>query len=366
MARLVRTPAALDHAVRTLAQAPSVALDTEFHPERQYFPQLMLVQLRAEGDEPLLVDPLDGLDLRPLGEVLAAVPVLLHGGSMDIAILKRVTGFAPNVVFDTQVMAGWVGFGFPIRLQELAREFCALQMRKAETLSDWSLRPLSPDQLRYAADDVLVLHGIRDGLLERLTRNGTLEAALACQAELVELALAPEDDEAAWQGVQGAHLLDEGERRVLVELARWRQQEARGRNIPRHSIVPDSVLVDISRRQPETIDVLRMNRRMPSSCWKKEGDAILRCVALGRTRQAPPPLTPAGRPRGWMDLVRAAARVAEARSGVAAELLAPDRIVSSLGDPSRLAPWRRDQLGDDFFEFLKGYRPLQNPWPTTF
>lgn len=363
MARFIRTPAALAQLADALRGARSVALDTEFHPERSYHPELMLIQLRPEGEEPVLVDPLPDLDLTPLAGPLAEVPIVLHGGAMDLTILQRRLGCRPNVACDTQILAGCAGLGYPTRLQELVRSLCGEQMRKGETLSDWSTRPLSPDQLRYAVEDVLHLHAIRDALVSRLEAAGTLDLALACQAELVEQALAPEVDEEAWRAVGGAHLLDGRERAVLKELAAWRQAEARQRNLPRPAVVSDAMLLDIARRQPQSIDELRANRRMPSNVWKREGATILACVQRGR-RVEPPPAPPQGsQPRGWVELVRAAARVSELETGVAAELSLPDRVLGALVEGEEIAPWRARALGTRFFDFLRGTSTLSNPFP---
>lgn len=363
MARFIRTSAALAQLADSLRGARSVALDTEFHPERTYHPELMLVQLRPEGEEPVLVDPLADLDLRLLAGPLAEVPIVLHGGAMDLAILQRRLGCRPKVACDTQILAGCAGLGYPTRLQELTRTLCGEQMRKGETLSDWSARPLSTDQLRYAVEDVLHLHTIRDALIARLEASGMLEVALACQAELVEQALADEEDEDAWRSVGGAHLLDERERAVLRELATWRQGEARQRNLPRPAIVSDAMLLDIARRQPLTVEELRANRRMPSNVWKREGPMILGCVQRGRKAAPPPALPQSSQPRGWVELVRAAARVSELESGVAAELLLPDRALGALVEGRALAPWRTRALGARFFDFLGGTGTLSNPFP---
>ena len=363
MARFIRTPAALAQLADSLRGSRSVALDTEFHPERTYHPELMLVQLRPEGEEPVLVDPLAGLDLSVLSGPLSEVPVVLHGGAMDLAILHRRLGCRPNVACDTQILAGCAGFGYPTRLQELVRAVCSEQMRKGETLSDWSARPLSADQLRYAVEDVLHLHSIRDALVARLEASGMLDVAMACQAELVEQALAPEVDEDAWRSVGGAHLLDERERAVLKELAEWRQGEARQRNLPRPAVVSDAMLLDIARRQPTSVDELRANRRMPSNVWKREGPTILACVQRGRKAAPPPPLPQASQPRGWVDLVRAAARVSEVETGVAAELSLPDRVLGPLAAGVPLAPWRARALGARFCHFVGGTGALSNPYP---
>ena len=160
-------------------------------------------------------------------------------------------------------------------------------------------------------------------------------------------------------GGGGAQVLDDAERGVLRELARWRQQEARARDVPRHSVVGDGVLLDIARRSPRGLDEMRANRRMPSNVLKRDGGALLACVARGGSRPPPPPLF--AKPRAWVDLVRAAARVREAETGVAVELLLPDRVIATLAEGGALPAWRREALGDEFFEFVAGRSRLSMP-----
>ncbi len=356
---MIRTAAELEPVLDAIRGGSEVAVDTEFHSERHFYPRLMLVQLRVDDGPAVLVDPLEGLDLAPLGAALSTVPLLVHGGSMDIQILHRVCGLRPCRVFDTQIAAGCVGDGFPVRLQELVRLHLDLRVAKGETLSDWSARPLSEDQARYAADDVLLLPPLARALRARLLERGTAEIAAAAMDEHRLRALAPDDDGGAWRSVGGAHLLDDAERAALQALTAWREGAARDRDQPRSNVVSDSMLLDLARRLPATVDAMRTNRRMPNQVWKRDGAAVLACIAAGREAVPPRSLNPRARP--WTDLVMAAARTAESQRGVAVELAlngpALERI--AVGEP--LEDWRILALGPEFFAFLKGGVTLSMP-----
>ena len=310
MIRHVDTPSSLVAAAARLASAQVVALDTEFHTERRYRPELMLLQLRADDDEPVLVDPRPkGPGTLPLGALAAAlstVPVLVHGGQTDAVLVRDAIGVAPNIVFDTQIAAACVGQPYPARLQDLVARYLAFDMDKTWTLSDWSRRPISALQARYAADDVVVLGRLRASIEAELDRRGTRPVAQAATEEMLAGALAEETDDDSWRSVNGAHVLDGEEAAALQELAAWRQGEARARDIPRHSVLSDGMLLDLARRRPVDDETLRANRRLPSSVVKREGAALLAAVrrAAGRTIT---PLRPW--PRAWGDLVRAAGRV---------------------------------------------------------
>lgn len=341
-----------------------MAVDTEFHSERHFHPRLMLIQLRADLGPAWLVDPLADLDLAPLGKALSEVPLLLHGGVMDLQILHREIGMRPISVFDTQISAGCAGGGFPIRLQELVRRHLDMRVPKTETLSDWSQRPLSADQLRYAADDVLLLEPLAGALEAKVAALGNTEIAAACTAEHVARALLPEDHQQAWRTVPGAHLLDDKERAVLQALAAWRDGAAQDRDVARSNVVSDSMLLDLARRQPTSFDALRANRRMPSQVWKREGSAVLACVAAGQT--ATPPPGPVSRGRLWRELVGVAARTSEAERGVAPELVLTEATIDRLAAGLPIESWRQSALGPEFSAFLEGRKGIFLPgkWTT--
>ena len=191
MSLFLRTDAEVSARLDRLSQAAEIALDTEFHPERTYFPRPLLIQLRPDSGEAMLVDATTVSDLRPLARMLCERPILVHGGAADIGIVQRLAGRAPAVVFDTQVVAGFVGLGFPRALRDLSASVLGKTMDKGATLTDWTRRPLSPEQLRYAAEDVLVLGPIASALRERLALSPWTAAANACMDETVARWTAP-------------------------------------------------------------------------------------------------------------------------------------------------------------------------------
>ncbi len=355
MPRFINTAAGLIAALPELNGAELIALDTEFHTERWYYPRLMLLQLRVDAREPLLIDPLS-VSIAPLAVPLSTRPVIVHGGQQDAQILYRMLGVVPNIVYDTQVAAGFAGAGYPIRLQELVRRFLGAHMPKGETLSDWSRRPLSPAQLGYAADDVLVLHDLKGALDIELQRSGLGGAAAEATRDMVESASRAPDDSRAWTRVGGAQTLEADERACLQALVAWRDREARDRDVQKNALASDAVLLDLARRRPESAQEMRANRRMPGHLSRQEADVLLDLLA--NPGPAPAPLA---RDKGAFDVVRAATRVVERRTGIAAELLLPDAEIHSLlaGNPCRA--WRVPLLGQDFASFIRGDSPFCIP-----
>ncbi len=351
---LIRTTAELLVRLPALAAAPSIALDTEFHPEKYYSPRLMLVQLRPAGGEALLIDALAEVELRLLGPVLSATTLLVHGGAADLALLREHAGVSPSRVIDTQLAGAFCGLGWPRRLQDLVHLVLGRTLTKQETLSDWSRRPLSSDQLRYAADDVKLLHELVAALLARVTTLGNLQWFEAAQREAVEAALAPPAARDAWRRVPGAHLLGERERAALQALAAWRQERAIAGNVPLNHVVADAVMFDLARRRPANVLELRENRRMPSHVWKQCGEAVLAAL-----RDAEHGVAPAALRRGpRCDALRLGARIVAAAAGMEGDLLLTDCELDYILDGTWEASWRREALGSTFDDFLSGTKVI--------
>ena len=352
MYRVVATDVELDAAMPALELASTVALDTEFHPERTYRPRLLLVQLCVSGLPPLILDPLGGLTLRRLGPVLAQARLLVHGGVWDLRLLADHAGLVPRVVSDTQLVAAFAGLGWPRRLQDLLSIVLGAELDKGCTLSDWSRRPLSRAQLEYAAADVSLLAELDTALRKRVHALGNDAWLAAAEAEHVAEALAPVQPQRAWERVPGAHLLDDAARGTLRALAAWREDHACQHDVPLHQRVSDSALLDLARRRPRSADEMRENRRLPASVWKTHATPLLRMLAESA---APTPALPRG---ARADVLRAAARAAAASRGVSGDLLLRDCEIDYILTGSAGPSWRLAALGPEFLGFLDGNRVL--------
>ncbi|MBK7974231.1 MAG: ribonuclease D [Deltaproteobacteria bacterium] len=189
----VDTPEALARLVERLADVDEVALDTEFVFERTYWPRPGVVQLAADG-EIALVDAV-GLDLVSLAEVVGSSTVrkLIHAGSGDAVVLERTTGVRPAGVFDTQIAAAFAGLGAGISYEALVRTLLGVSLGKHHTRTDWTRRPLSTEQLHYAAEDVLHLGTVAAELRARLVALGRL--AWAEEDSVASMAVDPGADD---------------------------------------------------------------------------------------------------------------------------------------------------------------------------
>ena len=246
---LVASERELDAVASAFGAEPDVALDTEFVFERTFWPRPGLVQL-ATRSEIALVDVIAIRDLAPLSDLLRSpgATKIVHSGSGDALVLERSTGVRPAPVFDTQVAAAFAGLGSSLSYGALVEALTGTKLDKHETRTDWTRRPLSPEQLRYAAEDVADLVAIAAELrskLETLGRLGWVEeestAAMAADPER-------ERPENAWRRLRGIDRLPPRALGVARELARWREEAARARDLPRGFVLADATLTALARR----------------------------------------------------------------------------------------------------------------------
>jgi ribonuclease D len=279
-AALVREPAQLDEIVRALRDEPRYGLDTEFQGERTYHPRLALVQVAWPGGV-AVIDPMV-VDITPLGEVLGGPGTMVaHAGDQDLTILERACGVRPAHLFDTQIAAGFLGYGTP-SLASLCERILGIRLAKGDRLTDWTRRPLTADQLSYAASDVEHLAVIHDSLVERLTDQGRLEWARdECEERRLRVRGRP-DPQTAWWRIKGSRQLRGKSRGVAQEVSAWREREAERADIPPRFVLPDLALAGIIARAPRTREDLTAVRGLDGRHVRDgSANAILHAVELG-------------------------------------------------------------------------------------
>ncbi len=230
--------------------AGEIALDTEFVFERTFRPRLGLIQLAA-GGEIALIDAVRIADLAPLATLFETPGArkILHSGSGDVPILRRATGASLRPLFDTQIAAAFAGLGPSLSYSALIRELFAVELPKHETRTDWLRRPLSPDQLRYAAEDVEHLGAAAAELERRLRALGRLEWVVEDAAELAELESEAALPAEAWRRVRGLDRLPPRGRAVARALAAWREREADRLDLARPFLLRDETLLALARAE---------------------------------------------------------------------------------------------------------------------
>jgi ribonuclease D len=343
-------------------------LDTEFVSERRYRPLLCLVQI-VVGDRIEILDPLEDLDPAPLAEALADpdIEVVLHAGRQDVALLKRSWNTEFTNIFDTQVAAGFAGYGAQSGYDSLVRSLLGVSAKGAEGFSRWDRRPLTPDQIEYARADVEHLLPMADALQERLRQSGRLEwAREECRA--LERATDERPPEEQFARLPRVRRLGKRQRAVALTLVEWRQQLAQQIDRPASSVLPDHVLVEVARRQPESRRALEEVRGMPGQTFQRWHRELLEAVARGREAPDAPDLPDVEQgDSGDAPLIalgQALVRQRAIEAKVAVDLVSTQSDIGAVvgalrrdsdePDVRTLQGWRRELVGEELVKLLTG------------
>ena len=340
MQPIVTTAPALAGLVTRLATQPRVGLDTEFLRERTYRAQLCLVQIATPG-EAVCVDPLALDELDSLASVLATPAVLkvMHASRQDLEVLLPLAGLT-RPVFDTQIAASLTGLPAQVGYADAVRRLLGKELAKSHTRADWSRRPLSPEQIEYALDDVrylLPLAALLEEQLQRLGRLEWLEEEMAALEDVRTLTLEPED---AWQRLKGLRDLDPGRERLARALAAWRERSALTHNRPRGWILEDAVLREVVMQVPRTAEALAQIAAIPPGLVKRRGAELLACVTAAQIPDPAPPLP--GRPRPDPAKAALVSKLGHIVKTVASELDVVPEVLATRRDLEQLADGRRD------------------------
>ena len=274
----VSDQATFETLVDELSDTPGYALDTEFHRERTYLPQLAVVQL-ATLDHIALVDAL-AVDVRSLSRAFDSGAVcVMHAGSQDLEILELETGTVPKAMFDTQIAALFCGYRTS-SLGKLVEGFLSVQLDKSAQLTDWTRHPLPAADLRYAASDVTHLLELRDALVGRLDDRGRLQWAEEEIERLRSRDRSPPDPATLWWKLRGKTKLNGRARGVAQELASWRDQVAKKQNRPPRTVLSDMALLALAQRPARNIEQLRGVRNLDLRRFKHT-DQLLSAIQRG-------------------------------------------------------------------------------------
>ena len=364
----------VEEIARQARETGRIAIDTEFMSERRYQAMLCLVQVAVpdgDGARTEVLDPLDAdgaPDPAPLAAALAdpSVEVIVHAGRQDVAILRRTWRTDVTNLFDTQVAAGFVGFGTQESYKTLVRRVLDVELPAGEAFTNWDRRPLTPQQLEYAAADAAHLLALGEQLESRLLDTGRLEWARE-ESGALETSSDERDLDEVYARLPKVDRLRPRARAVARELVEWRDAAAReaDRSVP--SILADHVLVELARRRPSSRGELGDIRGLPEATLHRRHRELVAAIARGAERDAPaaangaPPPDPLGAPA--VALASALVRHRSQESGVAVQLIATQPELTRLVDDVRrgteprsrvLRGWRRELVGGELLELLAG------------
>ena len=356
----IATDTALASLIEELVDEPRIAVDTEFHRERTYWPVCALVQVAWSGGR-ALIDPLE-VDLAPFGKALVGRTVVMHAAGQDLEVFRRAVGVVPDDLFDTQIAASFLGMS-SIGLAPLVRKLLDIELPKADRLTDWLERPLPAPALAYAESDVEHLFELHDLLTEELDSRGRLGWLRSECDALVARSLIDADPDTAWWRVKEARRLRGRAAAIAQELGKWREAHAAATDRPLRSVLPDLALAGIAQRPPTSADDLHRirglrERGLPKAVRPELLEAVQRGKALDLDlvrfpESSPVPAEVRGAIPLLMSWVSQRARELELDPAV----LATRRDLEDhlRGDPGRLSEgWRAEALAEEIDELLEG------------
>jgi ribonuclease D len=365
---LIEDSAALANLCSRFATKPYICVDTEFMRENSYWPELCLIQI-ADDEEAAAIDPMGGIDMQPLLDLLVNnedVLKVFHAGGQDIEIVYNLTGKTPHPLFDTQIAAMALGQGEQIGYSNLVDTYLGITVDKGARFTDWSRRPLDKRQIDYAICDVTYLSEIFPRMLEKLRKTGR---GAWLDQEMERLA-DPEnyrnDPDQAWQRVRVSSRKPEVLGR-LKALARWREIEAQGKDLPRGRIIKDETLADLAGTPPRKQgDLAKVRGLSPAWGGNDIGGRLMAALESARPMsgdELPPrdDRKPALGKDGALvaDLLKLLLKIRAKEINVAARLLARSDDLEALAagvreDLSILQGWRFEQFGRDALELVEG------------
>ena len=353
----------LDAFRSAIAASTRVAIDTEFHAERRYHPQLYLIQVATPDGRTWIIDPLDAGILGAAVETLAEPDWVVHGGAQDLRLLAPLCGRLPAQVHDTQIAAAFAGHRYPAGFGELTERWLGVVVDKGESLSDWSRRPLTDEQLRYAAADVSSLLALWDAIVAAATAAGFGAIVADACREARAAAGEPIPD---WRRIPAAVVLDARGAAILDALVRWREGAASETDLPARALVSDAALIDLARRRPTDRAGLLANRKTPKPVVRSHGDALLAAIRAGLAlpEDALPAVVPhrSGAARR-VAVLAALCEIAGDRAGWAHALVTPRSVLDAIAAhppgsraelAGRWAQWQDATAGDLLWAALQG------------
>ena len=365
---IIQTQEQLNQLCADLSKASYLAIDTEFLRDKTYFPRLCLLQMAGPTVEAAAIDPfIEGLDWSPVRDLMANKNVLkvFHAARQDLEIFYHLYKVLPTPIYDTQVAAMVCGFGDQVAYNALVRDLTGQELEKNAQFTDWSRRPLSPKQIRYALDDVVYLRDVYEKLHERLIKQGREQWVF----EEMEILNSPRTyqnpPEESWKRIKvrsdKADVL-----MALKALAAWREQEAVRRDVPRSRVLKDETIADIAMYKPRDDDSLQQIRSLPPDIARgKIGKQVLEIVnaALDSPREGWPKVERKEpfpkQAAGTLEMLKMLLRINCSEADVAPKLVADSEDLEELAveakpDIAAMHGWRFEVFGKDALDLKSG------------
>lgn len=373
----IDTADALTKACEVLSNAKVLCVDTEFHREKTYYPQFALLQIGCT-DGCFIIDPVQIKDLKPIWDIMLNPDVLkvFHAGRQDLEIILEHAGALPLPIFDTQIAAALLGYGQQVGFGNLVQRLVKKELAKGESYSDWLQRPLSKQQMNYAADDVIYLMPIYHALKEELQARKRYNWLDEEQNILTSPdTYAVDKDEVFWR-VKGANKLKPKQLAVLRELAAWRETTSQKKDLPRRRLVSDEVLIELAKRDKLSIEVMGRIRGLNDGTIRRFGQTWIDLWQSGMNcPEAERPKLPTRKHNTSgtdlrLELLDTLLRLKAESSAISSTILANKSELAELaswghnckGDLPKLpclSGWRKELVGEDLLRLLRGELSLR-------
>jgi len=362
----VDTQEKFEELLDVISTAEVLAIDTEFIHDKTYYPRLCLIQIATENCE-AIIDPFAPLQLELFSKVLSDENIMkvFHAGDQDRQILYRLTQSPVRPIFDLQYAVMLLGQSQQMSLARIVRLYCDIELEKGESFSDWSYRPLSESQIKYAIDDVRYLPSIYQKIVQELASCGRLEWLQEDFAAMENESSFETEDDDRWKKLKGLTSLKAQQLAIARELCSWRERVSRKRDLPRKWMLPDEIIVQICKNAPDNLEELVKIRGVKRYLKIKQLREILELIDCGKNM---PQITwPKHEPvfrqdfhiTAKIDMMNALIHLRSKELQIASIYLAKqeDLMRLALGERNELevlSGWRAEFIGNELIRLLNG------------
>ncbi len=363
---------ALELACEQFSDSEFICVDTEFHRETTYYPELALIQIGNE-QQCVCIDPLALDSIEPVLALFRNENILkvFHAPGQDLEIFHNAYQMLPKPIFDTQIAASLLGYGEQIGYAALMKICLNADIDKSQTRTDWMKRPLSSKQIEYAAGDVIYLAQAFPQMRQQLQELRRLEWLKEDFAALSNAANFDVDIDNMWRKVKGVQRMHGVQLAILQALASWREQQAMQRNIPRRRMLPDDALLDIAKQQPANAQAIKSLRslqktRLQTSDSEALFAALQQGLALPKSQwpQLPKKYKLNAQQEAQVDALSAVLKLLSSKHNIHHSSIASRKQLEALirgeRDGEVLSGWRKIHAGQQLLDFINGKMQLTN------
>lgn len=370
---LIETQEALTAFAADLAGIDWLAFDTEFIGEKRYYTLLCLIQVKCSVGT-YLIDPLQLDDLGPFLALMEdpSIRKITHAGDNDYRLLNQLYGTIPSNIFDTQVAAAFIGYRYPMSFGKLIEAETGRKLGKAFAVTDWEQRPMKPNQIKYALEDVLYLKELYDNMTGKLKENGRYDWAIEecdVMADPDYYDRDPHHEFFTSRLVQTSRTRDQ---LFLLRLLEWRRNEAERKNYSKEMILPSKIIGALTKSVRSGQESLEDNRRLPNRTIKRYGQYFLELYQKEATeeeralvKRVPKQQREDEQDDMLLELLYILMKYRCNEAGVSHQLVMPRSAIKKMKNDEKVrknllgSGWRRELLGETFIEWLRDFDKLK-------